>query len=280
MNSKEERENPRKRRKSQCSNPVFRAEVVKVFKCLTNIKTVLSTEGLTTVIESCELSSVCQRVAEIFDISKRSVYNMIDNQTDDENKENQSIIEVQNARSRRPMFECDDFLIAMLRRTVQTFYANKEYPDVSTILAKCKEDKNFPPISKSTLRIWLKKHCKMKHRKINKKPVFLERTDIKAQRATYLREIKRFRNEQYQIFYSDETWTSPDQTRNRCWQILLDDTEYKDLFKNTYSGQVLRDMNGWTGITLRLITVNVDIMLKIISSLLNCRRFFGKIRSR
>lgn len=127
------------------------------------------------------------------------------------------------------------------------FYAEGKYPDLKSILIKCREDPNFPQIGKTTLHKWLTKKCKMKFRRINKKPVYLERNDIRLQRENYLRSVRKYRKLGYKIFYSDETWTSPDQARHTCWQMLLSDSEFNDLFRNTYQGQVLRDMNSYTG---------------------------------
>jgi len=76
--------------------------------------------------------------------------------------------------------------------------------------------------------------------------VFLERKDIVAQREEYLRHIRHFRKSNYKIFYLDQTWTSPNQRRNKCWQILLNQTEIQE-FKKLYARKVLQDVNGWTG---------------------------------
>jgi transposase len=89
--------------------------------------------------------------------------------------------------------------------------------------------------------------CKFKYRKLFKKPVFLERSDIVAHREYYLRNIRHLRRNGYKVFYCDETWASPDQSRNNCWQILLNQTEIQDFKQKSWKNRVLQDINGWTG---------------------------------
>jgi len=143
-------------------------------------------------------------------------------------------------------YECDDFTISMIRRVTQQFYSQKTFPTAQKILAKCQENPEFPPIHLSRFKTWLKEKCKFKYKKVNKKPVYLEKNTIVLQREEYLRKIKFYRENNYKIYYSDETWASPDQTRNNCWQFLLTNEEYREL-NDILAGPVLRDMNGYAG---------------------------------
>jgi len=163
-----------------------------------------------------------------------------------QNKENLDQPVVKKSKIRKPIYKCDEFNVSMIRRVTQQFYSQNTYPTAQKILSKCQENPEFPPIRITLFKKWLKEKCKFKYRRINKKPVYLERNSIVLQRETYLRSIKLFRESGYKIFYSDETWASPDQARNRCWQFLLTNEEHRAM-EDIFSGQVLRDMDGYTG---------------------------------
>ncbi|OXA43917.1 hypothetical protein Fcan01_21134 [Folsomia candida] len=150
-----------------------------------------------------------------------------------------------------------------------------EYPTARKLLDRCLDNPEFPRIKLTLFREWMINECKFKYRKINKKPVFLERYDIVAQREFYLRSIRKFRQEGYSVFYSDETWASPDQARSRCWQILLSDEEYKDM-TGFWGGDCLRDMNGYAGGFL-LKSANGRIIINHIGNELGFLAWFAKI---
>jgi len=137
-------------------------------------------------------------------------------------------------------------LVSVIRRICYSFYERKEYPTVKTLWLKCLEDENFPRVGKETFRKWARRHCKFKYRKMFGEIVFLERKDIVAQREHYLRHIRHYRKLGYTNFYLDQTWTSPNQKRNKCWQIFLDQAEIQE-FEKEYGRKVLQDVNGWTG---------------------------------
>ena len=146
----------------------------------------------------------------------------------------------------RPKIICDSFTISSIRQVCCQFYANKEYPTANKIRLKCFENDHFPRVSLAVFKKWLIHNCKFKYRKINKKPVYLERTDVLAQRDHYLRNVRYYRQLGYKIYFQDETWTSPNQSRNRCWQVLLDNTGIQE-FKRELNRKVLMDVNGWAG---------------------------------
>ena len=108
------------------------------------------------------------------------------------------------------------------------------------------KNSHFPTVSVKTVYKWMKTVCNFKYKKQFKKPVFLERTDIVAQREKYLRSIKKYRSDGYKIFYTDETWTSPDQVRNDVWQCLLSNEEIQE-FKKQWAFKVVQSVEGWTG---------------------------------
>ena len=58
--------------------------------------------------------------------------------------------------------------------------------------------------------------------------VFIERSEIRASRATYLRKIQEYRNNGYQIVYLDETWITKNHKASHCW---LPDTKIDDIIE-------------------------------------------------
>jgi len=139
------------------------------------------------------------------------------------------------------------FHVSHIRRICHNFYAQKEYPTIKKLMDTIKEnDTNFPNVGWETFRKWLRQKCGFRYKKIHKKCVFLERTDIVAQREHYLRSVRHYRTLGYKVFYQDETWTSPDQSRNQCWQVLLSKKDMND-FKKQYNGKVLSNVNGYSG---------------------------------
>ncbi|OXA46169.1 hypothetical protein Fcan01_18959 [Folsomia candida] len=161
------------------------------------------------------------------------------------NKENNKEIQTDNT-PRKPLYQCDEFSTSMIRRVTQDFYSRKEYPSVNSLWQTCRNNEYFPKISESLFRKWLVTKCSFKYRLINKKPVYLERTDIVAQRENYLRKIRQYRAENRKIYFSDETWASPDNTRKYCWEMLLTNRERQEM-DQFWSGMILQDMNNWTG---------------------------------
>lgn len=209
-----------------------------------DVKQILAENMQFQIINKLKLNSVRKVVSELCEVSLSSVDKVT---KDEENKENLSPTPAIKMRKvRKPKYQCDQFMVCMIRRLTQDFYANKHFPTLTLLWKKCLENPDFPKVSRSTFHVWLIKHCKFKYRRINKKPVYLERCDIVVQRRTYLTKIKQYRRNGYKIFYSDETWVTPDQTRTKCWQMLINDAEKRAL-KDVFNGQLLHDMDGYAG---------------------------------
>ena len=127
---------------------------------------------------NAEVSKACGVSIHTVKCSKRKTENNPNN-----GKENCTKI---NPPGRKRII-CDSFSIASIRQVCHRFYANKEYPTAAKIRMKCLENVHFPRVGLKVFRKWLKNECKFKYKKIFKKPVYLERTDIVAQRDYYLR---------------------------------------------------------------------------------------------
>lgn len=233
----------RKRRFSGTLDDKIKQVIKNTNEFLEKVRVTLAKNMQFETINRLKLNNVRKKVSELCDVSFHSVYKV----TQEDDKENQSISPaIKMRKPRKPKYECDQFIVSMIRRITQDFYANKHFPTLTLLWKKCLENPDFPRISRSLFHVWLIKHCKFKYRRINKKPVYLERVDIVVQRRTYLTKIKEFRRNNYKIFYSDETWVTPDQTRKKCWQMLLNDSEKRAL-KDVFNGQLLHDMDGYAG---------------------------------
>ena len=90
-------------------------------------------------------------------------------------------------------------------------------PSVRKLLATLKERINFP-YGKTKLRQLLHDMGFKWKRSCSKRKVLVERNDIIDWRCSYLMKMKRYREEQQQIFFLDETWADSNITFRKCWQ--------------------------------------------------------------
>lgn len=119
----------------------------------------------------------------------------------------------------RQKLELDSFSEGVVRRQVMEIYAAKQFPTLKQIHQNLQNDENFPKMSKHTLWRRMKKQLKFKFGRFQGKPVPMERDDIAAQRHHYLRSIKKYRREGYNIFYTDETWANEGHSLKSGWHI-------------------------------------------------------------
>lgn len=226
--------------------PVINNTVENTHKFLVSIQKQLIQKGQPQLISELQLSNIKAQVAKLCNISESSVYKIIKQGSNKENNRPSLVVNCKKRRVKSPQFTCDSFTISYIRRVTQKFYSENTYPTLETLWKTCREADWFPKVSQSTFHRWLIHKCKFKYRKVNKKPVYLERIDIVVQRANYLRKIKHLRSLGYKIYFTDETWASPDQARNRCWLMHLTEDERREL-DAVGTSPVLQDMKGWAG---------------------------------
>ncbi|XP_041974434.1 uncharacterized protein LOC121729854 [Aricia agestis] len=131
----------------------------------------------------------------------------------------------------------DNFDLVALRNTVNSFYTvRKEVPTLKKILAAAKRDLNFPG-ERTTLRLILREQLGYKFKKCkNARLVLIQKPDIAAWRARYLRRMKENRElgaDKKPVTYLDETWIHSHYTVRKCWQNSSD----ASIMKNTNPGQ-------------------------------------------
>lgn len=132
-------------------------------------------------------------------------------------------------KKRRPKsnrIQLDSFDMCALRNIVDSFYTvRKEIPTLNKILSLAKRDLNFQG-EKTYLRQVLVDKLGYKFKKCKDTRHFLvQKPDIRAWRARYLRRLKENDNlgsEKRPVIYIDETWIHSHYTVSKCWQNSTD----------------------------------------------------------
>ena len=99
----------------------------------------------------------------------------------------------------RRTVEVDSFTEGVIRRSVLEAYSQKVFPTLDYMHKSRQEDPNFPRMSRTTLHKVMRKQLKFKFGKFNGKPIPMDRPDIAADRASYLRHARRYRQEGYHV---------------------------------------------------------------------------------
>ena len=111
----------------------------------------------------------------------------------------------------------DSFNKEVIRRTVHSFYT-RQYPILTTILAKLKEDEVF-----RGGRFCYGRFCESwGFRTRDNKRYIYEQRNILVQRHTYLQTIRKLRNDNRTIIYTDETWVNTHHYKEHIW-VDIDD---------------------------------------------------------
>ena len=119
----------------------------------------------------------------------------------------------------KPRIKLDDFNKNALSHLIHSFYTipNPEIPTLDKIHAEALDIPGFLIMSRSKLHTCIKKLgfvCKKRNKKMN----VYQCVDIVATRHEYQRNIKKCRDEGYEIFYQDETWCNQNHTTEYIWQ--------------------------------------------------------------
>ena len=95
-------------------------------------------------------------------------------------------------------------------------YAIKQLPTIPLIQAKLRETTDIH-ISNNRLRLALHKLKYCFRRTPDNRRIAVERPEAVAARALFLREVRNYRNLEYQIVYLDETWVSQHHCKSLAW---------------------------------------------------------------
>lgn len=162
-------------------------------------------------------NGIIQLSAELTGVSERSIFKIIS-----EMKKNGK---VSTPGKKRPLKEntqtreriYDDFTKTAIRRKVHAFFFKNEIPTAHKVMLAINEDDDLPNISTRTVRN-LMHDLGFVFKKRRRCSMLMEREDIQQWRRKYLRDIKRYRSEGREIYYTDETWVNFGHTKEYVWQ--------------------------------------------------------------
>ena len=117
----------------------------------------------------------------------------------------------------RPKVVVDEFTRSVIQGKVHVFYSRRDHPTVDKVLALCKEDEDFPKMSRTTFWRVLKSIGFHYVQTKGNTQIMMERTDIVAWRHRFLRRIREIRRGGRPIVYLDETWINAHHTVSRKW---------------------------------------------------------------
>lgn len=117
----------------------------------------------------------------------------------------------------RPITGLDEFDKALIRRVVYEFHLQRNMlPTVSLLQEDLKQRINFKG-SKSSLNNILKELGFKWRRTQNNRKLLIETTEIREKRISYLRALRRYRNEERPIIYLDESYILTSHVSSLSW---------------------------------------------------------------
>jgi len=186
---------------------------------LSNVYTFMKDEaknGLT-----IPLSKARQRTAAATGVSERMVTKInaeLKKLQENDGDEPVSFLTPDKKRSiHRPVTGLDDFNMCVVRRLVYNFhFEHKRLPTTELLLDQLKDRIDFKG-GKSSLRSILKTLGFTWRRTQNNRKLLIEHEDIREKRITFLRQIKRFREQGRPIIYLDETYIHSNHHASLSW---------------------------------------------------------------
>lgn len=120
-------------------------------------------------------------------------------------------------RKTAPKTDLDDFDLGVLRRYIINFYVtDKKVPTLRRIHRKFAEENNYNGSRESIRKVMRKIGFRWIKTKSNRK-LLMEKPDIQQKRLNYLRNLKRYREENRPVVYMDETYIHSSHTHKKSW---------------------------------------------------------------
>lgn len=186
---------------------------------IANVYNVCAEEARTNTF-NLPLKRKMERVSMYTGVSLRTV-RTIHKEDEERNRNNpdQLLSSPGKKRSRRSAVDTiDDFDFNIIRRLIEKFYLElKIVPTLRKLIVKLREEIDFP-FSRETLRKVLKANGFCWRKCHNKRKVLVEKPTVLHWRYKFLRAIRKYREEDRNIVYIDETWVDNDLTVKKCWQ--------------------------------------------------------------
>ena len=161
------------------------------------------------------VSNYAKRTEDIFKLS-RSALNRIVNK-DKTTKDNDSHEETEYIEKRGRKDKLDSFQKDLIKRSVYKFYERNEMMTLKKLKAYLSEHENLNVSKYLLLRHLHKMGFKYNKDSTNSRDVICERADLVRLRSSFLRTIKKKREEGYTVVYTDETWVNASHTAPYQW---------------------------------------------------------------
>ena len=156
--------------------------------------------------------AVVKRTSEATGISERSIRDI---HKEHVSRDSQLLTPIKRYSVSRIRVNPDSFDREVIRRVVHEFYTRKEYPTIVGVLEKVKVQCGFPGGRYCMWRVLQQMGFTYKKRD-NKKYVY-EQPNILEQRHTYLRSIRKLRQQNVNLIYTDETWVNAHHNNEYIW---------------------------------------------------------------
>ena len=160
-------------------------------------------------------------------VSKTTVYRLL--------ASNQESVSEERKDAKRPSsrVKVDGFQKQLIRKTVHDLYGERVLPTVPVIQARLKANTDIM-ISNDKLRLILHELNYVFRKTQDNRRIAVERPEATVARARFLREIKKYREQGYQIVYVDETWVNQYHCRSLAWYPSF--KELEELMKSPEVG--------------------------------------------
>lgn len=158
------------------------------------------------------IDHIVEKVANKSGVCCRSIYNVVR-----EYKRKHEFVEPKTNQNRKRIIDSmSEFDKNAIRRKLHQYFFKSEFPTIDKVLKDVNEDPDLPSFRRSTFYKLLKA-LNFKYEKRGRKSLLTERDEIVIWRREYLRNIRRFRNENRKIYYLDETWVNAGHTKAKVW---------------------------------------------------------------
>lgn len=162
------------------------------------------------------LSNVIKQVAEMCGVCEKTLYTVRNEYTSPTgllpSKERPKKRQI--STSRKSTY--DEGVRNHIRRIVHHFFRENLPPTLNTLLAEVNGDENLPTFSRATLHRLLA-DMEFVYAKRGRNSILIEKEEIILWRHRYLRTIRKYRQENYNIVYLDESWVNIGHSVQREW---------------------------------------------------------------
>lgn len=165
------------------------------------------------------LNRPVERVAEALGIGRNTVTRITREKIGREGVSDNKLSSPNKKRTKvKPITHLDDFAKDAIRNHIYGYYRRMELPTLHKLLKSLQEAELFKG---GTTSLWkVLKDIGFVYKKVNKRKIMMERTDIALARCTFLRKAKNIRDWSKVVFL-DETWLNANHTVGKSW---TDDT--------------------------------------------------------